>query len=75
MKPNVHNPYGYKVCYKEKRSRRYVRCFKTHTYRQAIQAKNYYLRYPPKGAKKPAWFVIPIKKSEVRAGIWREDPF
>ena len=75
MKPNVRNPYGYQVCYKERSSRRYLRCFKTYTYRQAIQAKQYYLRYPPKGAKKPVWFVIPIRRSEVRAGIWREDPF
>jgi hypothetical protein len=53
----------------------------TYTYHQAKQAKNFYVRYPPRARqddhelKKPEWVIIPIKRSEVRAGIWREDPF
>ena len=81
MKPNLNNPYGYKVCYKEKGCREYIRCFLTYTYRQAKQVKHSYIRHPPRARdgeheiKKPDWVIIPIKKSEVRAGTWREDPF
>jgi len=81
MKPNLNNPYGYKVCYKEKGGNEYIRHFLTYTYRQAKQAKFYYLKYPPRcrednhELRKPEWVIIPVKKSEVRAGIWREDPF
>ena len=31
--------------------------------------------YTPPVAKKPEWVIIPIKKSEVRDGIWHEVPF
>ena len=80
IKPKLKNPYGYKVCYKEKGSKVYVIKFLTHSYRQAVDMKILYLRAPPKTdgnkkLKKPTWFVIPIKKSEIRAGIWREVPF
>lgn len=81
MKPILDNPYGYKVCYKEKGCKEYIKHFMTYTYLQAKQAKNSYLRYPPRAheddheLKKPEWVIIPIKRSEVRAGIWREDPF
>ncbi len=81
MKPILNNPYGYKVCYKEKGCREYIRHFMTYTYRQAKQAKSSYISHPPRAReddhelKKPEWVIIPIKKSEVRAGIWREDPF
>ena len=37
MKPNLHNPYGYKVCYKEKGCKNYIRRFITRTYREAIR--------------------------------------
>ena len=81
MKPNLHNPYGYKVCYKEKGSKDYIRHFLTYTYQQAKQAKLYYIKYPQHSReddhplKNPQWVIIPIKKSEVRAGIWHEVPF
>ena len=81
MKPNLHNPYGYKVCYKEKGSKEYIRHFLTYTYQQAKQAKLYYIKYPQHSReddhplKNPQWVIIPIKKSEVRAGIWHEVPF
>lgn len=81
MKPNLNNPYGYKVCYKEKGAKDYIRHFLAYTYRQAKLAKNYYIRYPTHSRednhllRKPEWVIIPIKKSEVRAGIWREVPF
>ena len=81
MKPILNNPYGYKVCYKEKGCKDYIKHFLTYTYRQAMQAKNFYHRFPQRDReddhelKKPVWVIITIKKSEVRAGIWREDPF
>ena len=39
MKPNLHNPYGYKVCYKEKGCKSYIRRFITRTYREAKKMK------------------------------------
>lgn len=53
----------------------------TYTYCQAVSAKAGYIRFPPRAREdghilnKPKWVIIPIKHSEVRAGIWREDPF
>ena len=81
MKTNLNNPHGYKVCYKEKGAREYIRHFLTYTYKQAKQAKRYYLKYPQKSREddhplnKPEWVILPIKRSEVRAGIWHEVPF
>ena len=77
----TNNPYGYKVCYKEESAVKYIRYFMTYTYRQAVAAKSGYIRSPPRARddghilNKPKWVIIPIKYSEVRAGIWREDPF
>ena len=77
----TNNPYGYKVCYKEESAAKYIRYFMTYTYRQAVYAKAEYIRFPPRARddghilNKPKWVIIPIKHSEVRAGIWREDPF
>lgn len=73
--------YGYKVCYREEGSERYVRYFLTYTYKQAIKAIDGYIRSPPKeretGRKlnNPHWKIIPVSRNEVRAGIWRETPF
>ena len=81
MKPKTESPNGYKVCYKEKGKRRYEKHFLTYTYPQAKAAKEYFITYPQKARDdghllyKPEWVIIPIKKSEVRAGIWREVPF
>ncbi len=76
-----HNPYGYKVCYKEAGMKDYIRHYKTYTYRQAVKAKTGFILYPPRARednhilKDPKWVVIPIKHSEVKDGIWRENPF
>lgn len=73
--------YGYKVCYKETGSRRYVRYFLTYTYRQAIRAMRDYTRYPPldratgRLLNRPKWKVIPVTHKEVLRGIWRACPF
>lgn len=73
--------YGYKVCYKEKGSKRYIRYFITYTYKQAKKILKYYILYSPTAREdnhildNPIWKIIPIKHSEVKDGIWREDPF
>ena len=61
--------YGYKVCY-GKRTDRYR--FKTYTHNQAIEAVKHFKRYE---ANSRPVHIVPIKKSEYRAGIWREVPF
>lgn len=75
------NNYGYKICYREKNSKRYIRYFLTYTYKQAVSALREYIRYPPKERNtdrqlnRPKWKIIPVNKKEVQAGIWREVPF
>ena len=63
------NKYGYKVCYGS-RTDQYR--FKTYTHQQAIEAIKYFKRYE---ANSRPVHIVPIKKSEYRAGIWREVPF
>lgn len=81
MKPNPHNPYGYKVCYAERRSKLPVRYFIVHDYRKAVEMKEFYIRYPPaerdtgRQLNKPQWLIFPITRKEVLRGIWRECPF
>ena len=81
MKPNINNPYGYKVCCQDKRLRTFICYFKTRTYKKAVEMKRYFARKPPKTqknkrfTKRHTWVIIPIKRSEVRRGIWRENPF
>ncbi len=75
MKIDLKNKYGYKVCYTEKHYKNLHTRFKTRTYKQAVEMKRFYYTYPPDNIKRPKWFVIPISKSEVRNGIWRENPF
>jgi hypothetical protein len=73
--------YGFKVCYREQGKRYYVRHFLAYTRRQAKSAMDGYVRYPPSARddgrilKKPRWKIIPVSRSEVKAGIWREPPF
>ena len=81
MKRTAHNQNGYKVCYKEEGKHAYVRYFLTYTYKQALRARNSYIRYPPReretGRKlnNPKWAIIPVTEKEVQDGIWRECPF
>ena len=81
MRKRNNKDYGYKVCYKEENSRKYVRYFLTYTYKQAQTALLGYIRYPPKAREddhilvNPIWKIIPVKKREVKQGIWRECPF
>ena len=75
MKPNIHNPYGYKICYKEKFSKYYVKQFITHSYKQAVNVKKDFIDENNPLLKNPVWHIIPITRAEVLKGIWREVPF
>ena len=81
MKPNPHNPYGYKVCYRERCTKTVVRYFIARTYREALDIKGYYIRFPPperetnRSLDRPVWLIFPITYKEVIRGIWRECPF
>jgi hypothetical protein len=72
--------YGYKVCYREEGKTRFVRHFLAYTKKQAASMIEMYIRYPEtahrgKVLKNPEWKIIPVSRSEVIAGIWRECPF
>jgi hypothetical protein len=73
--------FGYKICYKERGSKKYIRYFMTYTYPQALKILYYFIGSPPDeretGRKliQPEWRIIPVTKKEVLAGIWRECPF
>ena len=73
--------YGYKVCYREHGGKRRIRHFLTYTRKQAVQALNCYIRYPPTAREdgrvlnNPHWKIIPVSRREADAGIWRECPF
>lgn len=79
MKKN--KTYGYKVCYRDHRRRRYIRHFLTYTYRQARFAKESYRRFPPKSRKEnrtlnhAKWKIIPVNHKDVKHGIWNQRPF
>lgn len=75
MKPNTNNPYGYKICYKEKFSKYYVKQFMTHSYNQAVKVKKDFIKENNPLLKNPIWHIIPITRAEVLKGIWREVPF
>lgn len=79
MKPMLDNPYGYKVCYPVGKNKRYKHRFITRTFKQAMDIKEMYYRYPPDDNGKPikdvTWLIFPITKKEVIRGIWREVPF
>lgn len=64
------NKYGYKVCYMLDGSSELVRRFKAYTYEQALDMVRILKR-----SIQARWYIIPITKSEVRDGIWREIPF
>ena len=72
---------GYKVCYKEKCSNKYIRHWLARTRKDAISMINFYKRYPQNSRednhklKKPKWKIIPVTIKEIHDGIWREVPF
>jgi len=79
MREFVSSPYGYKVCYVKKKKHPRKR-FITKSYKQAVEIKQMYYRYPPpdesgKDIVGVKWKIYPITKKEVQRGIWRECPF
>ena len=82
MKPDLHNPYGYKICYKEKGSKEPTLVFKVYSFRRAKSIKETFTKLTPvytypdeKPLKKITWMIIPITRKEVKDGIWRQCPF
>ncbi len=80
MKPNIHNKYGYKVCYIRKRAKIPIKRFITYTYDNTKGIKEMYYKYPPSDDEnKPIvnvkWEIYPISRKEVINGIWKECPF
>lgn len=74
MKPDLRNPYGYKICYTTKRLKSlYITRFKAHSYKRAMTIKGEYVSHN-KRKKKRTWHIIPITKKEVNRGIWKS-PF
>ena len=81
MKPDLHNPYGYRVCYRERRSKTTDRYFIVRSYKNAVDMKMFNIRNPPREREtnrqlnRPTWLILPITRKEVLRGIWRECPF
>ena len=79
MKKN--NPYGYKVGYREKGSRPFIKHFMTCNYKQALRLLRFYRKTPQRERESnrpivdPFWEIQPITKKEYLAGIWDEIPF
>ena len=77
MKPNLYNPYGYKICYTKHRfKKQYIDIFHAHTYKTAMKIKKECVihRKFKRGRKKFTYQVVPITKKEVKRGIWKK-PF
>lgn len=77
---NKHNPYGYKLGYKEQDGV-FVRHFIVRTYKDAVKFLPSFIRYTNTAREdnhtliNPIWAIRPIRKREVKDGIWRECPF
>ena len=63
MKPDLHNPYGYKICYKEKGSKELVTTFIVHGYKKAKFIKEMYVK------STPVYTYLKEKKLKNRRGL------
>ena len=77
-----HNPYGYRIGYRENGSRFFEDYFLTYTYPDAIKVRQHYLTYPPLYSHddehlliRPSWEIRPITLQQLLAGIWQQNPF
>ena len=70
MKPNTHNPYGYKICCQE-RHRPFEFCFRVHSYKMANDIKQRYVVFQQHFKRRKVYHIYPITKQEVKHGIWR----
>ena len=72
--------YGYKVGYRDKNSRLFIRKFIAHSHKKAHKILLYYRKYGHGGVKKAQinrfrYKMKPITQREILAGIWDENPF
>ena len=75
MKPNLNNPYGYKICSQEQPNKPFETRFKVHSFRTASEIKKRYVVFQQYFKRRKVYHIYPISKQEVRQGIWRELPF
>ncbi len=72
--------YGYKVCYREKGSKKFVRHLVTNTYDLALWNMERYLKSEVRSRKdnhilkNPIWILLPLKRFEAFVA-WRGCPF
>ena len=52
--------FGYKICYKERGSKKYIRYFMTYTYPQALKILYYFISYPPDERETGRKLIIPV---------------
>ena len=81
MKVNTECKYGYKLSYTKPPQKEVTDRFLTKTYKEAERYKAFFLRTPKWGCleepipKRVQWQIIPIRKWEVKQGIWRSVPW
>ena len=81
MKKNTHCKYGYRLSYSKPPQKEIIDRFLIKTHREALQYKAWFLRDPEAGTlerpapKRVQWHIIPIKRREVKQGIWRSVPW
>ena len=80
-KINKHNPYGYKIGYRENGNRFFVCHFLNRTYKDAKRYLELFTKYPTythtdlRLIENSTWEIRPIRFSEFAKGIWKESPF
>ena len=63
--------YGYKVCYREKGKKKFVRLYLCNTYGLA----EFSIKHNRHVLRNPTWKIVPVTRKEVEAGIWNDCPF
>ena len=73
MKPNEHDPRGYKVVYFDERYEGYVTCFNSYRYKQAKLYKDMRTANEQRWGKRPRYYILPMRKKDRE--IWKKTPF
>lgn len=81
MKRNTECKYGYKLSYSKPPKKEITDRFLTRSFKEALYYKSKFLQSPEWGClekplpKRIQWQIIPIRKWEVKQGIWRSVPW